>query len=219
MWSERWFLTGIYSYRPAFSALTKMCLPWIAFGLLAHGQVLNQDQEVEVHDLPALMARSPHSSDALLTSLDTVFHDKDICCGRDSALGDGSLAADPRSLKDVASKLDGRHLLSDGRPIKVTAKYLTVDQVNSGNLITSILNQHALLMEWNSHVYVVHGVVYRWVALGGGPDGGYTQGTLIHKILLWDTRYSGSRREVVFDRTSEDLSKVQGLLFLEVAPD
>jgi hypothetical protein len=212
-------MTKLHNYLPVFSVLTKLGLPWFVISLLAHGQVLNQDQEIEVHNLPALMARSPHSPDVLLTSLDTVFHDKDICCGGDSALGDSAQAADPKSLKDVASKLDGRHLLGDGRPIKVRTEYLTADQINSSVLIAAILNQHALLMEWNAHVYVVHGVVYRWVAVGGGPDSGVSAGTVIHKILLWDTRYSDSRREVVFDRATEDLSKVQGMLFLQVTPD
>ncbi len=202
---------------PAFWGKAKLLGLSLALGGFAPGQILNQDVEIEVHDLPSLMARTPHSSDVLLTSLDTVLHDPEICCGRDSALVDSAEAADPHSLKDVATKLNGRHLMGDGRPIKVTARYVTSDQANSGDLITSILNQHAMLMQWNSHVYVVHGLVYQWVAYG--DDQGYTQGTVIRKLLLWDTRYSDSRREVVFDRTTEDLSKVQGLLFLQWSPE
>jgi hypothetical protein len=193
------------------------------FGLFAisivSGQVLNRDTEIEVHDLPFLMARTPHSSDALPTSLDTVFHNQDICCGKDSALGDSVEAADPKSLKDVADKLDGRHLLGDGRPIKVIARYVSSDQMNAGELITSTLNHNAPLMQWNMHIYVVHGLVYRWAAYGGSPDTGVQAETVIHKILLWDTRYSDSRREVVFDSTTDDLSKVQGFLFLQWKPE
>jgi hypothetical protein len=186
---------------------------------LAYGQILNRDIEIAVHDLPSLMARTPHSSDVLLTSLDTVFHDQDICCGKDSALGDSAEATDPKSLKDIAGKLDGRHLLGDGRPIKVTARYVAPEQINAGELITTILNQHAALMRWDSHLYVVYGVIYQWVATGGSQDGGISEGTTIHKLLLWDTRYSDARRELVFDRTTDDLSKVQGLLFLQWAPE
>jgi hypothetical protein len=36
-----------------------------------------------------------------------------------------------------------------------------------------------------------------------------------HKFFLWDTRHADTQREVVFDRLTEDTSKVQGLLFLE----
>lgn len=204
--------------RPAFLAKAKLLGLYLSICGFAAAQILNQDNEIQVHDLPSLMARTPHSSDVLLTSLDTVFHDRDICCGRGSALGDSAEAADPHSLKDVAGKLDGRHLLGDGRPIKVTARYATPDQANSGDLITSILNQHAMLMQWHSHVYVVHGLIYQWVAYGGGEQG-YTQGTVVHKFLLWDTRYSDSRREVVFDRTTEDLREVQGLLLLQWIPE
>ena len=203
----------------AFRLLSKLAVACLAFCCFAYGQILNQDEEIHVHSLPALMARTPHSSDVLLTSLDTVFHDHDICCGRDSALGDSAEAADPHSLKDVATKLDGRHLMGDGRPIKVTARFVAPDQISSGEVIGSVMDQHAVLMRWDSQMYVVHGVIYRWVATSGSPDGGITEGTVIHKLLLWDTRYSDSRREVVFDRTIDDLSKVQGLLFLQWAPE
>jgi len=163
------------------------------------------------------MARTHGSSDVLLTSLDTVFHDRDVCCGKDSALEDSVSAADAKSLKDVASKLNGRHLLSDGRPIMVTAEYMAPDQVSSGRLIRMILDQHALLMLWNSNLYVVHGIVYRWTA-SGDPTTSVVTMTVIHKFLLWDVRYSDSRREVVFDRLIDDASKVQGLLFVDAKP-
>jgi hypothetical protein len=44
-------------------------------------------------------------------------------------------SSDPKSLKDSAGKLQGRHLLSDGRPLMVTVEYLTPDQINAGHLI------------------------------------------------------------------------------------
>jgi hypothetical protein len=54
-----------------------------------------------------------------------------------------------------------------------------------------------------------------WTARGT-PDGGQQTGTVIRKFLLWDTRFSDSRREVVFDRDTDDLSKVEGFLFVDV---
>ena len=189
----------------------------VALCSVSHGQLLYQDQVIEVPDLPSLVARSPHSADVMLTSLDTIFHDSEVCCGKDSALEDSASAADPKSLKDVASRLQGRHLLGDGRPIMVTATYSTADAVNSGMLITWFQNHHAALMQWNSRVYVVHGIVYQWTA-NGTPDTGEQDGTVIHKFLLWDTRYSDSRREVVFNRETDDLGKVDGFLFVDVKP-
>jgi hypothetical protein len=194
--------------------LTKVAVSCLALGGFAHGQLLYQDQEIEVHDLPSRTARSPHSPDVMLTALETVFHDHDICCGKDSVLEDNAAAADPKSLKDVASRLQGRHLLSDGRPVMVTATYLTPDAVNSGLLITWFQNQHAALMRWNSHVYVVHGIVYMWTA-SSTPEGSEQTGTVIKKFLLWDTRFSDSRREVVFNRDTDDLGKVEGFLFVD----
>jgi len=191
----------------------RFVLPCLVLACAASAQVLNQDQELHVHNLPMLKAKTEHSSDVMLTALDTMIHDREICCGRDSALEDAAQAADPKSLKDAATKLDGRHLLGDGRPIKVTAEFLPPDQVDSGKVITAIMNQHAALMEWDSHVYVVHGVVFQWVWYGG--EGGAQAVTVIRKFLLWDLRYSDSRREVVFNRETEDSNRVQGLLFLD----
>lgn len=186
------------------------CLALCSF---SQAQILYQDEEAHVHHLPSLMAVSHDPSYVLLASLDTILHDKDVCCGTDSALEDSVLAADPKSLKDVAGKLEGRHLLSDGRPIKVTTEYLAGDQVTGGHLVKMIHDQHPALMEWNSHLYVVHGVVYFWVADESG--GTYAQ---LRKLLLWDTRYSDARREVSFTLGSDDAGKIEGFLFVQAVP-
>lgn len=194
------------------------CVESVLFGLLfcsfAYGQSLTEDQELEVHHLPSLIARSQDPIEVMQTSLDTIIHDRTVCCGKNSALEDSALTADPKSLKDVASKLEGRHLLSDGRPIIVTTEYLPAAQASSGHLITMILNQHASLMEWNSRVYVVHGVSFAWEGYSN-PDGGGGTVAVMRKLLLWDTRFSDSRREVVFSPFTDDVSKVQGFLFVE----
>jgi hypothetical protein len=202
------------SYQSALQLLSRLTGLCLALCCFVSGQIPNQDTQIEVHDLPSLTARSPHSSDVLLTSLETVFHDREVCCGKDSALEDSVAAANPKSLKDVADKLGGRHLLSDGRPINVTTEYLTPDQVSAGHLIVMTSNQHAPLMEWNSHVYVVHGIVYLW-AVSPDPASNGLEQSVIHKFLLWDTRYADSRREVVFDRTIDAADKIQGLLFVD----
>jgi hypothetical protein len=171
-------------------------------------------QTERVSGLPVLVARSHDSADVLRTSLATILHDKSVCCGKDSALGDDVARADPLSLKDVAAKLQGRHLLSDGRPIMVTADYLDPATINASNLITTLHDQHALLMEWNSHLYVCYGLTYR---RDYDPVTGAVVNTIL-KFLLLDTRYSDSRRKVVFNRESDDWSKVQGMLRVTAAP-
>jgi len=203
--------------RFGFRVFVKLVPLGVVMCSLAYGQVLNQDQEVLVRGLPSLMAKSDDATEVLLTSLDTVFHDRDICCGKDSALGDSAQSADPASLKDVASKLDGRHLLSDGRPIMVSARYQAGDSVGSGDLIQAIMNHHAALVDWDSHIYVVHGVVYMWMANSSPDSPGYA-GAVVHKLLLRDTRYSDSRRALVINRDTADLSKLHGLLLVDAKP-
>ena len=68
------------------------------------------NQEIRAHDLPSLTARSTHSYDVLATAVEIVLNDKEVCCGKNSAFEDRLQAADAKSLKDIASKLQGRHL-------------------------------------------------------------------------------------------------------------
>jgi hypothetical protein len=178
-----------------------------------YGQVAYPEQEVRVPNLPALTARSPHAADVLATSLEILFNDKEVCCGKDSALEDSLESADPKSLKDIGGKLQGRHLLNDGRAMTVTTEFLTPDQVNAGHLITMIRNPRAALMEWNNHLYVVYGVTYVGTVDYSTNETAYA----VHKFLLQDVRFSDSRRAVSFDRLAEDAGKVQGLLFVQAA--
>jgi hypothetical protein len=191
----------------------------VASGFCCHaqGQVFNRDQEISAHNLPLLTAHSQDPSDILVTSLETVFHDQEVCCAKNSALGDSARDADAKSLKDVAEKLDGRHLLPDGQPIKVTAEYVAADRISGAGLISMILHEHAALVQWNSHLYVLHDAVYRWIE-SGDLTSGLSSTTVIHKLLLWDPRFADSRRDLVLDRATDELSKLQGLLFLESAP-
>jgi hypothetical protein len=192
------------------SCVVASCL---ALGCLAHAQYSYPDQEINIHDLPALTARSTHASDVLAASLELVFDDKEVCCGKNSALEDSVQSADPKSLKDIASKLRGRHLLGDGRAITVTAEYLTPDQVSAGHLIYMLAANHAPLMLWNSRLYVVDGTSYV-----ESIDKARGVSYVTHKFFLQDTRFSDSRRGVSFDRVTEDAGTVQGLLFLRAAP-
>ncbi len=170
------------------------------------------NQEVRVDDLPTLTAQSHAAAEVLQASVETILHDKDLCCGKDSALEDSVLAADPKSLKDVASKLQGRHLLSDGRPIKTTAEFVPATSINSGQVVQSIRDKRAMLLQWNSHVYVLYGAVFDET---GDYNSGFTYA--ITKLLLLDLRFSDARREVTFNRDTDDLGKVQGMLVLTVS--
>ncbi|HEV2467577.1 MAG TPA: hypothetical protein VGS78_00170 [Candidatus Sulfotelmatobacter sp.] len=192
--------------------LSGAVLTCVALCVSAHGQYY-PNQSLEIHDLPSLTARTHDPTDVLLASLDTILHDRVLCCGKDSALIDSVQAADPKSLKDIANKLGGRHLLGDGRPIQMDTEFLTPDQVVAGHLVAEIVSNRAPLMIWNSQLYVVHGIIF-----ASSPD--YSTGIttyVIQKFLLWDLRYSDTRREVVFDREKEDPGKTQGILFVTLA--
>lgn len=200
-----------------FGCLLLMLVSCCAFGQQNPGgwQAYHPNEEVRVPQLPALMARSHDPSDVLLTSLDIAFHDRSICCGKDSALEDRALAADPVSLKEIASKIAGRQFLSDGCPIQITADLLaTAPGIDISPTIVRLLrNNHPMLMLWNSHLYVLYGAVFDEVANDDGSSA-----FMIHKLFLLDARYSGPRRNVIFNRDTDDWAKVDGLLLLGVAP-
>ena len=138
--------------------VTVSCL---AAGCLAQGQTYNQyNKEIRISHLPSLSARSSDASDVLAAAAEIIFRDQEVCCGKKSALGDRVRLADPMSLEAIANKLRGRNVLGDGRAFLVTAEYLSPPSVNVGQLISAVTENHAPLMRWNSHLYVVYGVIF-----------------------------------------------------------
>ncbi len=208
-------MTKFHSSGSALLVAVRVVAAWcLAVGCLAYGQYYFPNKEIRIGDLPALTAKSRDLSDVLAASVEISFHDKEICCGRNSALEDDVQRADPKSLKNVSAKLQGRHLLSDGRPIMITAEYVPAAEVNPGQIVGALAQKRAPLMLWNSHLYVVYGVIFDETV---DPDSGATIDA-IHKLFLLDVRFSDERREVTFNRDTDDWGKVQGLLLLKAAP-
>jgi hypothetical protein len=197
--------------KPAVRYVAILCL---AISGYARAQDTYKPESIRVSNLPTLVARSHDPSDVLLTSLDTILHDREVCCGKDSALEDSAQRADPASLQNVASKLQGRHLLSDGRPIMVSANYIAPDAINANLLIETLQQKHAMLLLWKSHLYVLYGATY---IVDFDPNSGAVSYN-VRTLLLIDTRYSDSRRMLEFNRETDDWSKVQGVLWISSAP-
>jgi hypothetical protein len=168
------------------------------------------NQEVRLSNLPSLTAPSKNRSAVMATALDTILHEPAVCCGKNSALEDVAQYAslsNSLSLQELSTKLQGRHLLSDGQPIVVTAEYVPQNSIYVGFIVRTLQDQHALLIEWKAHVYVLYGAIFDETR---DPYAGVQDS--IHKLFLLDLRFSDQRREVVFDRETNDWGKVQGLL-------
>jgi hypothetical protein len=173
--------------------------------------LIRPNEEIRVSGLKALKAPTNDGSDILAASLEVIFDDRAICCGRDSALEDSVAHADPRSIKDIIARLQGRHLLSDGRPMVVDVTDLAPSATNPFSIVDALRKNHALLMMWNSHLYVTYGAVF--------DEAVYSDGTItetINKLLLLDLRHAPPRGELSFTRTRDDWNKVNGLLLLTV---
>jgi len=183
----------------------------LACGQENRNSVFLANQEVRVTNLPSLTAPTRHRPAVLATALETILHDKAACCGKDSALEDAVLYAtlsDPVSLKELSTKLQGRHPLSDGGAIVVHAEYVPQSSINAGLIVISLRDQHALLFEWKSHLYVLYGATFDETRDLGSGERDYA----IRKLFLLDPRFSGQRRETEFNRETDDWGGVQGLL-------
>lgn len=194
-----------------FACLVLVCTAAVAVAQDAPGYVFRPNQEVRVTNLPSLAAPSTEATAVLATALETIVHDKAVCCGKNSALEDTVLSA-PLSLKELSGKLQGRHVLSDGRPIMMNAEYVAQSSITPDLMIRSLLDQRALLIDWKSHLYVLYGAIFDETHY----DNGQRQ-FAVHKLLLLDPRFSDQRRETEFNRETDDWGKVQGLLTLAVA--
>ncbi len=174
------------------------------------GYVFHPNQEVRVTNLPSLTAPSNNAPAALATALETILHDKDVCCGKDSALEDTVLSA-PLSLKELSARLQGKHVLSDGRSVVVIAEYVPQSSITPDLMISALLEQHALLIEWKAHFYVLYGAIFDETVYSSGQ-----RQFAVHKLLLRDPRFSDQRRNAEFNRETDDWAKVNGLLTLAV---
>lgn len=167
-------------------------------------------QVVEVKDLPVLKARSDDASAVLATALETVLHDEDVCCGKDSSLGDAVLSA--ASLKELSAKLEGRHVLGDGRSIMVHAEYFPQSPALARPIVKALMDQQSMLLEWNSRVYVLYGANFDEIRQYNPDDWMFT----ILKFSLLDVRFSGQRRETEFNSKTDDWKTIQGAMRVSV---
>lgn len=171
--------------------------------------VFHPNQQIQIKDLPLRIAQSSTPQASLVASLEIIFHDPDVCCGKNSALEDAVRLAGPMSLKDISAKLQGNHKLSDGRPIMITAEYLARTSITPGQIIATLSDMQPSLIEWNSHLYVLYGVIFDETLYYTGK-----RDYVIRKLSLLDPRFVNARREVSFNRQTDDWTTVQGILAL-----
>jgi len=173
------------------------------------GYVFHANQELRVAPLPTVVADSTSESAVLAASVATAVMERDVCCGRNSALEDQ--VGTKLSLRALGERLRGKHYLDNGSPILVADQYWSGASVNAENIIGSLMAQRPLLMDWNGHLYVLYGAVFDDYRYYSGADV-----HVIHTLLLVDTRFSDDRRYVTFNRQTDDWGKVAGLLALTI---
>lgn len=206
------------------NTMTKLLLFWLTAFLfltspIAHSQqdippahVFHPNQVVAVPRLGGyVVSSSPNAAAILSAELETILHDPELCCGKDSALEDAVQTASPLSLKDVSSKIEGRHLLNGGRSVSVTAEYLASDSIHPDDILAPLFKEHALLIKWKSQLYILDGAVFDETVDYSGQ-----KQYVIQKLLLLDPRFPDKRMQRTFNRQSDDWKDVQGILKVSV---
>ena len=183
----------------------------LAFAQDEYTYVFHPNQEVRVANLPALTAASTDPSAVLAAALETIIRDQAVCCGKNSALEDTVQVPSP-SLQELSAKLQGKHVMIDGRSVMVNADYVPQSSITPDLMISALIDQHPLLIKWKSHFYVLYGAIYDETVYSSGQ-----RQFAVHKLLLLDPRFSDRRRQTEFNRDSDDWGKVEGLLTLSVA--
>jgi hypothetical protein len=131
--------------------------------------VVHPNQEVKVVALPSAVATSTSESAVLAASIATALMEPDVCCGRNSALEDRIPSARGLSLKELGERLRGKHYLDDGLPILIADQYWSGASVKAEDIISSLMTQHPLLMDWNGRLYVLYGAVFDEYIYFSGP--------------------------------------------------
>ena len=108
------------------------------------------NQQVRV-DVPFSAAKSANPIDLLAASIESVICDKEFCCGKNSAL-ETAIQSAGFDLPDIARKLQGKHVLSDGRPFTADTEYLSAVSMNSDQLISALMQKCSARIEWNSNL-------------------------------------------------------------------
>jgi hypothetical protein len=168
------------------------------------------NQAVVVANLPLLKAPSAERPAVVATALETMLRDKEVCCGKNSALENAVLSAG--SLKELSANLQGRHVLGDGRPVMVRTEYFPQSSTSARLIVKTLMDQQPMLLEWKSRVYVLYGANFDEIRQYNPDDWLFT----IHKLLLLDVRFSDQQREIEFNNPSDDWKIIQGLMTLSV---
>jgi len=182
-----------------------------ALNSILAAQTYSSPMEAKVSGLQLHAAKSRDG--ALATALEIMFRHREVCCGKDSSLVDVVARANPANLQDVATKLQGRHILGDGRPIQITATYYPSTPTNGtpsagSRVLSTLVSDHPLLMLWKGNLYVVHGANYTEQTFSD-PAGGTSLNDTIDTLLLYDP---ATGEETTFNRVSDNWNDVQGVL-------
>lgn len=199
--------------RPPISLLIVVSLSFS----LAHAQeqsypsvVVHPNQEVTVKNLHLQLARSPGETAALAGALETILDFPQLCCGRNSSIPALPTSGRSNSLQEIATKLNGKHVLSDGRPVFVAAHYFSASAITSHQIVAFLMENQTLLVQWDSHFFVLRGAVF--------DDKVYSDGNrdiILRKLRLFDPDATAAAHEITFDREKNQWSQVQGFLLIK----
>ena len=171
-------------------------------------------QTARIHVGHLSPAPNTTANGALISMLSVVIQDRDVCCGKDSALGRDLERVNTTSAEEVKDVVKGRHVMNDGRWVTIETTYLPETSVNSWQLIDLIMKGQLAIIEWNHHLYLLKEVSFDETRYSDG-----TSDYSIQRAVLLDPQSTAKNKEVRFDRQKDDWGQIKGLLTLVAKRD
>lgn len=195
--------------------MSKLRVACILF-LLVAASFGQSSQSARVSGLHFQIAHSP--DEAMSAAVATILSDPEVCCGRGSSLEDLTNFIN-RDLQQTAAKLQGRHVLPDGRPYILGARFYATrpsdGSIPAGSVLLSTLqSNHPLLMIWKHELYVAYGANYSEQVVQD-PDGGSVIRDTVERLQLFDPV---SGHHVSFDPSKDNWDQVEGVVTLTISP-
>jgi hypothetical protein len=172
------------------------------------------NQTVRIHHVELRSASNTGPGGSLSALLQAIFHDPEVCCDKDSALQHDVELLASNSLQAVNDKLKGRHVMRDGRWVTIDTQYAGEASIVSAALISNVLQGQLVLLEWDSHVYLLKSVTF--------DETRYTDGTsdyVIRGMMVLDPQSKTKNMEVNYNRQKDDWGNIKSLLIVTAQKD
>jgi hypothetical protein len=175
------------------------------------------DQVSEIKDLHGVAAKQNCDSWGWAAAVETMLVYRDVPLKQQfwaEKAFSSQCPAETASFEQLAHFIDDDYLFDDQRKLRLENRFLAGASAAPDFLIMSMRQQHPLLLIWKKHPYILYGVQYDEFIK---PNA--NRMFIIQKMSLADPlAMTRDHRFVVFDRSVDDASDIDGIMDIVVLP-